>query len=159
MPAGVPLPGRTYDEFGTPVPGMGTNSLFKASGTVFGGGVPENFLDQSPASSPQPPSGPSSSPFTPVQLETTDEGRRALFGALRPGFLQTGQQKDIFRSMFDRIFDDYQTQVGQAALTGGAPSTFTDFLKGRDLGRQTRREGIGRNTSPLVSAANFLFNR
>lgn len=99
-------------------------------------------------------------PFDLQSLEGTDLGRRTIFQQARPDFLRTGQQRDIFASMFDRTLNDFLTTIGQDFGAGRTPSTsFTDFVNNRDFDREIRREGRGRGTSGLVSAANFLFDR
>ncbi len=100
------------------------------------------------------------SPFTPGLLEQTDEGRRALFGALRPDFLRTNQQQALFRQMFDTVFQDFETGAARDILANKTPSTFVDFLQNRKLGREARRSGIGGlQRSPISAPANFLFDR
>lgn len=97
-------------------------------------------------------------PFNLQDLEGTDIGRRTIFEQARPDFLRTGQQRDIFSSLFQRTLNDFLGELGRDFSVGRPPAqSFTDFVNSRDFDRQIRREGVGRGVSGLVGPANFLF--
>ena len=102
----------------------------------------------------------SSNPFSLQDLEGTDIGRRTIFEQARPDFLRTGQQRNVFSGMFNRVLNDFLGELGTDFSVGRPPQqSFTDFVNNQDFERQTRREGTGRGTSDLVSGARFLFDR
>ncbi len=101
-----------------------------------------------------------SNPFRLQDLEGTNIGQRTIFEQARPEIAQTGQQRDIFSSMFDRVMNDFLGELGTQFRVGQTPQrSFTDFVNAQDFDRQIRREGIGRGVGALVNPARFLFER
>lgn len=95
-------------------------------------------------------------------LEGDPTGRRSLYESYRPDFARTPAQRDVFTSMFDRIMNDFLGTLGSEVRSGPqVPVTsFTDYLNQQDFGRQLRRnQRFNRPSSPLTSAARFIYNR